>query len=319
MFYMQLSICLILRDMIQPMIRPACLCFLLRALGSHQDLLDNPSSSVCRNFEQYPLKRNLLHVKILFFLQPALRYHVVVCNLFFLCSPYVTRIQWALDKNPQNSIDSFSSGSILTTSQEDGDNKDSLNELPFSSQSTWMKLHSVQTGQLALSQTVTKRIKKVCAKKGHACCMKKCCDSFTYLTANKTRGRNGEKIYSVTHICLTGLSGSTCSFCVLRRNFIKSFSWVLLGVTQSTSPFFALHHHHGPRLHLPDCMSLEPVSTLEAPLRQSSDSRAEWLTTHQPQVMSPSRLLFKTCIDVSSEYRPINFAVRRENFDIKDD
>ena len=93
----------------------------------------------------------------------------------------------------------------------------------------------------------------------------------------------------------------------------------LLGVTQSTSPFFALHHHHGPRLHLPDCTSLEPVSTLEAPLRQSSDSRAEWLTTHQPQVMSPSRLLFKTCIDVSSEYRPINFAVRRENFDIKDD
>ena len=68
---------------------------------------------------------------------------IVVVNLFFLCRPYVTRIQQKLDKKPQNCNDSFSCGSILTTSQHDGDNKDSLNELPFSSQRTFMKSHSV--------------------------------------------------------------------------------------------------------------------------------------------------------------------------------
>ena len=67
------------------------------------------------------------------------------CYLFFVCRPYVTRIQYTLDKVPQNCNDSFSSGSILTTSQQDGDNKDSLNELPFASQRTWMRSHSVHT------------------------------------------------------------------------------------------------------------------------------------------------------------------------------
>ena len=68
---------------------------------------------------------------------------IVDVNLFFLCRPYVTRIQQKLDKKPQNCNDSFSCGSILTTSQHDGDNKDSLNELPSSSQRTFMKSHSV--------------------------------------------------------------------------------------------------------------------------------------------------------------------------------
>ena len=36
-------------------------------------------------------------------------------------------------------------GSILTTCQQDGGNKDSFNKLPFSSQRTWTKSHSVQT------------------------------------------------------------------------------------------------------------------------------------------------------------------------------
>ena len=40
------------------------------------------------------------------------------------------------------------------------DNKDSLNELAFSSQRSWIKSHSVQTGQLTLSLTVINRIKR---------------------------------------------------------------------------------------------------------------------------------------------------------------
>ena len=39
------------------------------------------------------------------------------------------------------------------------------------------------------------------------------------------------------------------------------------------------------------------------------------LTGYKPNHMTRS----KTCIDVSSEYTPINIAVRRENFDIEDD
>ena len=50
----------------------------------------------------------------------------VVVTLFCLCEPYVTRIQKRLDKNPPTCNDSFSCGSTLTTSQQDGDNKNSL-------------------------------------------------------------------------------------------------------------------------------------------------------------------------------------------------
>ena len=49
--------------------------------------------------------------------------------------------QLTLDKNPHNCDDSFSSGSSLTKGQEDDDCKDSLNELPFSSESTPMTSH----------------------------------------------------------------------------------------------------------------------------------------------------------------------------------
>ena len=66
---------------------------------------------------------------LLFLQQPALRCHLVVVILFFPCRLYVTRVQKTQDKNPQNCNDSFSSGSILTTSQQDGDNKDGLNEI----------------------------------------------------------------------------------------------------------------------------------------------------------------------------------------------
>ena len=42
-------------------------------------------------------------------------------------------------------------GPSLTTNQEDDDNKDSHNELPFSSQCTTTDSHEVQTDWLALS------------------------------------------------------------------------------------------------------------------------------------------------------------------------
>ena len=94
----------------------------------------------------------------------------------------MTRIQRTLHQNPQNCSDSFSSGSILTRSHQDGANKDGLNELPFSSQCTWMKSHRCKMTSV-LEPNCHKRTRKECTNKVLlACCMKMSYESLARLS-----------------------------------------------------------------------------------------------------------------------------------------
>ena len=89
---------LILRDVIQPQIRPVR--FLLRWLGSHQDLPYTLIISIVETLNNTHSRGTLILDKSLFFQQPTLRYHVVVVVLFFLCKMHVRKTQQKLDKNP---------------------------------------------------------------------------------------------------------------------------------------------------------------------------------------------------------------------------
>ena len=84
--------------------------------------------------------------------------------------------------------------SVLTTSQQDEDYKDSLNELPFSSQRTWIKSHKCKLTCWPWADIQGSALPGSCLwhDKGY--------NSLTRLSQqNKTSGRNGEKMCSFTN------------------------------------------------------------------------------------------------------------------------
>ena len=64
------------------------------------------------------------------------------------------------------------------------------------------------------------------------------------------------------------------------------------------------------------CIHLEPVLSLNTLL---AGLWIVWRYGRQRTPQEPNKLDSKTCIDVVSEYTPINIAVRRENINIEDD
>ena len=97
----------------------------------------------------------------------------------------------------------------------------------------------------------------------------------------------------------------------------KRMMWASLGIARCSShdlsillPTFSVHSAH-------NASFLEPMLSLSTLLRGPVDRLAVWPKTHSPMVMSPTSLIPR--LDFSSEYTPINIAVRRENFNIEDD
>ena len=162
-------------------------------MGSHHDLPHSHSSSVWLELWTVLLNGTLYtQDKILFFLQqPALRFHFVVVILFFLCKPYATRnktvmILSLLDRYWQQ-INKMVITRIGSTRSLFRHNAHEWN-------------HTVCTDQLAWAKRSLKKIKKKIALT-RSCLLheKELWQSHTSLTAHKTRGRNGEKMYSVTN------------------------------------------------------------------------------------------------------------------------
>ena len=124
----------------------------------------------------------------------SLEFLTVACVWLLFCSFCVNRTwrehsrHWT--RTHKNCKDSFSSGSILTTSQQDGDNKDSLNDIPFSSKRKWMKSHTVHW-LFGLEPNGHKKDEN--AKSSDH-------DSLTCFSQHAEQSsRNGEKMYSVRH------------------------------------------------------------------------------------------------------------------------
>ena len=198
----------------QPKIRPFQWYSLLKELGNHQDLPHCHSSSVLFNLWTVPSQWNLVSYKVLFC--NLLRYHVDM-NLCFLCRPYVTRIHWTLDKNPQKTemilwlLDRHCQQvrkMVITRIV-------STNFFFRHCTHTWMKSHCVQTDMLAPNLGLEPV--RLLSQNGHEDIWSECANRFMRVAWTRTM-----TVSLNTHSIRT--SGRNCKYSHLHMRYIQSLT-----------------------------------------------------------------------------------------------
>ena len=112
-----------------------------------------------------------------------------------------------------------------------------------------------------------------------------------------------------------GWSQGSTHLCVPQKHTSSSRLMALLGVPRTTSRFCSPLSPFSPRtMHL---FGTSAIPEYAAP--RACGSSGGLAENAHPSGSEPNKLDSKTCIDVSSEYTPINIAVRRENVNIEDD